>query len=105
MRPPASSTFGLSLDLELHGVVGVLEAVDVLQLDLLPERALARRPDADVRLAADVAFLHVRAAGPDVAQDLAQLHQVRARLLRRAHVRLGDDLHQRHAGAVDVDEA
>ena len=70
-----------------------------------PNSAVPCGPDADVRLAAHVAFFHVRAAGPDVAQDLAQLLQVGARLFRRADVRLRDDLHQRHAGAVHVDEA
>ena len=44
-------------------------------------------------------------AGADGAQQLAQRLAVGARLRRRAQVRLGDDLHQRHAGAVEVDDA
>ncbi len=49
-------------------------------------------------------LLHVAVAGADVAQDRAQLAQVRAGLLGRAQAGLGDDLHQRDARAVEIDE-
>ena len=40
----------------------------------------------------------------DEAQDVAERFAVRAGLGRRAKVRLGHDLHQRHAGPVEVDQ-
>ena len=57
----------------------------------------------DVDVGAQVALLHVAVAGAEVAQDGAELGDVGLRLLGRAQVGLGDDLHQRHAGAVEVD--
>ena len=64
-------------------------------------RALAAARDVDV--GAQASLLHVAVAGAEVAQDLAQLAQVFRRLLRAADVGPGDDLHQRDAGAVEVD--
>mmetsp|Transcript_6545 Transcript_6545/g.11293 ORF Transcript_6545/g.11293 Transcript_6545/m.11293 type:complete len:246 (+) Transcript_6545:1091-1828(+) len=65
---------------------------------------LARRADRDVHVSAQVAVLHVAVAGAEVEHDLTQLHHVGRCLLGRADVRLGDDLHQRDSGAVEVDE-
>ena len=59
----------------------------------------------DVDVGAQVALLHVAVAGADVAQDGAQLADIGLGLLGRAHVGLGDDLHQADPGAVEVDEA
>ena len=78
------------------------DRVDVLDLAARAERA-ARLAHRDVDVAAHGAFLHVAVAGAEIAQDRAQLAQVRRRLLRRAHVGLRDDLHQRDAGAVEID--
>ena len=58
-----------------------------------------------VHVGAQVALLHVAVAGAEVAQDRAQLGHVGARLVGRAHVGAGDDLHQRDARAVQIDEA
>src|ERR1019366_7109457 len=49
------------------------------------------------------AFLHVAVARAEVTHDSANLAQIRTGFLRRADVRLRHDLHQRHAGAVQVD--
>ena len=65
-------------------------------------RCYARR---DVRVAAEGAFFHVAGRDADVAQDLAQGHQVIARFFRGAQVRFADDLHQGNTGAVEIDEA
>ena len=60
-------------------------------------------PHRDVDVGAQVALLHVAVAGAEVAQDGSELGDVGLGLPGRAQVRLGDDLHQRHAGAVEVD--
>jgi hypothetical protein len=57
----------------------------------------------DVRVAAEVAALHVRVGDLDVAQDRAQGAQVGGGLGGRAQIRLAHDLEQRHAGAVEID--
>jgi len=44
-------------------------------------------------------------ARADIAQDRAQLGDIGARLFRGAYVGLGDDLHKRDAGAVEIDMA
>jgi hypothetical protein len=64
----------------------------------------AGQADRDVDIGAQVAVLHVAVAGAEVAQDLAQLADIGRRLFGAAQVGAADDLHQRHAGAVEVDE-
>ena len=66
---------------------------------LVPSSLAPRRPDRDVGVAAEAAFLHVAVADLEVPQERAQLAQVGAGLGRGAHVRLADDLEQRHAGS------
>src|SRR5207249_4532306 len=60
--------------------------------------------DGDVRLEADCALLHPGLGGAGVDEDLPQRLRVGQTLLDAAHVRLGDDLHQWDAGAVEVHE-
>ena len=57
----------------------------------------------DVDVGAHRAFVHVAVAGAEIAHDGAQLGEIGLGLVGRAHVGLRDDLHQRHAGAVEVD--
>ncbi len=80
------------------------DRVDVLDLAAGAER-LAGAAHRDVHVGAERPLLHVAVAGAEIAQDRAQLGDVGLRLLRRAQVRPGDDLHQRHARAVEIDEA
>src|SRR3546814_8939676 len=49
-------------------------------------------------------LFHVAVAGAEIAQDRADLGEVGGGLFGRAQVRLRHDLHQRHAGPVQVDE-
>ena len=101
---PASSAARLALDLERDRPLHRPERVHVLDLDPRPERLLAARPERDVGLDPHLAALHVRVAGADRAQQQLELLRVAARLLGRADVRLGDDLHQRRARPVEVDQ-
>ena len=66
-------------------------------------RLAAGTPHRDVDVGAQRPLLHVAVAGPQIAQDRAQLRHEGSRLLGRAHVGLGDDLHQRDPGAVQID--
>ena len=96
--PHRDLALGLHLD-RLHH-----EADRVEVLDLAAGAQLFARPaHRDVDVGAQRALLHVAVAGADVAQDGAQLAQVEAGFLRAPDVGLGDDLHQRDAGAVEVD--
>ena len=71
----------------------------------VPNASVPRGPERDVRLDAKLAALHVRIGRADRAQQELELLGVAPRLLGGADVGLGDDLHERHAGAVEVDEA
>ncbi len=88
--------------LRLHRMHHEAHGVDILDLAARAER-LARLAHRDVDIRAHGAFLHIAVARAEIAQDLPDLAQIRAGLLGRADVRLGDDFHQRHAGAVEVD--
>ena len=92
-------------DLELERPLERSEAVEVLDLDLRAEGGGSHRPQADVALDPHAPRLHVGMGGADGAQQLAQRLAVGSRLGRRTEVGLGHDLHQRHARAVEVDDA
>src|SRR5271170_7294934 len=80
------------------------DGIDVLDLATRAER-FSRAAYQDINVGAQIALLHVAVARADVAQDSAQLADISLRLLSRAHVRLGDNLHQANPRAVEVDEA
>ena len=71
---------------------------------LAPSRS-HRLAHGDIGVAAERALLHVAGRDTDVAQDLAKGDQIVARFLRGAQIGLPDDLHQGHAGAVQIDQA
>ena len=77
-----------------------LEAAGPAELVIAPDLA-----DRDIDVRPHRAFVHVAVAGAQIAHDGPQLLQEGRRLFATAHVRLGDDLHQRDAGAVQVDKA
>ena len=79
------------------------DRVHVLDLATGAER-FSRLAYADVDVGPQRSLLHVAIAGAEIAQDRAQLGDIRLGLLGGADVRLGDDLHQRYAGAVEIDE-
>ncbi len=90
-------------DLELDRLLDEAERVHVLDLGLRPERGRSARTDGDVGITAEAPLLHVPVADVEIDQDLPELREVAHRFRPRADVGLGDDLDQRHAGAVQVD--
>ena len=92
----------LAAHLEVDRLLHEAEAVQVLDLAAGAER-LARAAHRHVRVAAEAAFLHVAVADADPADERVQRLRVGDRLVRAAQVRLGHDLEQRRAGAVEVD--
>ena len=62
----------------------------------------AGQADRYVHIGAQVAILHIAIAGAQIAQDLAQLGHIGGRLFGAANIGAADDLHQRHAGAVQI---
>ena len=79
------------------------DRVDVLDLAARAE-PFAGPAHRHVDVGAQVALLHVAVAGAEITQDGAQLGEEGLGLLGGAQVGLGDDLHQRDAGAVEIDE-
>ena len=65
---------------------------------------LPRTADRHVDIRPQVAVLHVAVTGAQIAQDLAQFGDIGCRLLRPANVGARDNLHQGHAGAVEIDK-
>ena len=94
----------LALGLILDRLHDETHRIHVLDLGPGAQGLLADRAHRDVDVAAHGAFLHVAVAGAEIAQDRAQFAQVGAGLLRAPKIGLGDDLHQRHPRAVEVDE-
>ena len=72
---------------------------------LTPELGRAALFHRHVDVASEAPFLHPAVGRVDVAQDRAQLAQIAARFFRPAEIGLAHDLDQRHAGAVEVDQA
>src|SRR5262249_5213879 len=105
----------------LHNGAAVLDDLDLaprLVLDSLPDEAdridvldlatgverLTRLAHRDIDVGAQAAFLHVAVASAEVPQYGAQLRDISLRLVGGAQIRLRHDLHQRHAGAVEIDQ-
>src|SRR5439155_13587637 len=88
------------------GLADRLIAVEVLDLALRRPAGLAALGEADrhVHVEPARAFLEAHLAHAGADDDLAQSGRVRDRLVRGAHVWLRDDLEERHARAVEVDE-
>src|SRR6266508_3350878 len=96
----AALPFGLVADRPVQAA----ERVEVLQLDLGAELGVPKWPDRDVHVEAHRALFELDVRDAERQQHRPELLGVRASLLGRAHVRLGDDLDQRDAGAVVVDQ-
>ena len=100
---PALVGGDLAVDLGGDPVGDELERVHVLELGLRPV-VLAGLPDGDVGVAAERALLHLGVRDAELDDGLAEELEEAAGLLGRADVRLGDDLDERRAAAVEVDE-
>ena len=104
-RAAGSDHVDLPRDLVLERAPHAADAVEILQLALGAEFLLAARADGNVHVAAHLALFHVGIADAAVDQDLLERGEIGEGLLRRRHVGLADDFHQRRAGAVEVDAA
>ena len=102
MRSPVSSARAWRRDLVLERVAHVPERVHVLDLDLGAVLAWPRGRSEMLASQRSEPSSMLPSHTPQVDQDRAERRQVGGRLLRAAEVRLGDDLHQRHAGPVEV---
>ena len=84
------------------------ETVEILDLDERRCDAPAVRRmnvNVDVRIAAQASFLHVAVGNIQIRQQQLELIEIRVRLLSGTDVGLRNNLQQRSAGAVQVDEA
>ena len=71
----------------------------------VPKGSVAPRPQRDVRVAAEAPLLHVAVADLEIDEDLVETPEVGRRLLGAPDVRLADDLDERHARPVQIDQA
>ncbi len=102
---PARSADFLAGDLVLDGALDRAERVHVLDLDPRPEGLAAGRSQRYVGLYPHLAALHGGVRGTDGQQQQAQLLGIASCGLGIVDDRVGDDLHERGAGAVVVEEA
>src|SRR5258708_21175314 len=79
-----------------------LERVDVLYLNLGAK--CIGGADRDVGFDAHLALFHVCIAVAEISEEQLQLFRKTARGLGIVDDRLGDELHERDAGAIEVDE-
>src|SRR5439155_20026664 len=107
LHDPAAARYDLDLarDLVLERALDRTEGVHVLDLGARAERVAAGRAHRDVGVAAKAAFLHVAVADLEILQGRAQRAEVRDGLGGTLQLGLADDLEQRHAGAVEIDDA
>ncbi len=71
----------------------------------VPNGSVPRGRSETLASHAELATLHVGVGGADGPQEQLELLGVAAGLLGGAEVRLGHDLHERHARAIEVDQA
>ena len=92
----------LPLALILNGPGNGLKGAQVLHLGAGTQGIAAHRAHGQVYIAPQGALLHLAVGHTQVLQSLPQQLQIGHHLLRRAKVRLGDDLQQGHPAAVEV---
>ena len=95
---------GLTANLVGKAVMQALKRVEVLKLGLGAQLGLATAAQRHVAVAAHGALLHGAVRNAQRHKDTTELLHKQASLLRRAQVGLGDELNQRRAAAVVVDE-
>ena len=95
---------GLTADLVGKAVMQALKRVEVLELGLGTQLGLAAAAQRHVAIAAHGTLLHGAVRNAQRHKDAAELLHKQASLLGRAQVGLGDELDQRRAAAVVVDE-
>ena len=95
---------GLAADLVGKAVMQALKRVEVLELGLGAQLGLAAATQRHVAVAAHGALLHGAIGNAQRHKNAAELLHKQARFLGRAQVGLGDELDQRRAAAVVVDE-
>ncbi len=93
------------MDFGVDRLLDKAEGVDVLDLAAGAELGLTLGAHGDVAVAAQGSFGHVAVTDAEVTHQRVNGLGVGDRFLGAAHVRLGDDLQQRGAGAVEVDAA
>ena len=98
----ALQRLGLSMNLERERATHPANRIHVFDLNLRPKLGLGFRPDRDVAITTQLPLLHVSIADAAIDQDLFERGQKRERLFRRINFRLGHDLHQRRARAVEI---
>ncbi len=79
------------------------ERVQILHLRFRPERRRAGGPHRYVRVAAEAALFHVAVVDAEPYENRPKTGEEPGGIGRRAQIRLGDDLDERHAAAVVVD--
>jgi hypothetical protein len=101
-RRPVLPRRDVALDLEFDGTLHVAERVEVLELGLDPERRRPGRSHRHVRVAPQASLFHVAVVHAQGHEHLAHAAEGLGRVRRGPEVRLGDDLDERHAAAVEV---
>ena len=94
----------LAGDLRLDATGDVRERVHVLDLAARPQLVRARGAHRDVRVDPERALLHLRVRDAELDDRLPQQLEEALRLLGRVDVGCRDDLDERRAAAVVVDE-
>ena len=103
-RATAFNDRDLPLDLVVDAVTNEGNGVEILQLDLGAEVRGADGANRDIGVTAQLPLLHVAVGDAAVNHRRANRREIRVGLFGRVHRRIGDDLHERGAGTIVVDE-
>jgi len=95
----------LAQDLGFDCFTHRVDRVDVLDFRLGIQVGSAHRANGNIGVAAQVRLFHIRLGNAEPAQELAQADEILRRLVGAAQVRVGHHFDQRHATAVEVDQA
>ena len=102
--PARLDDLALALDLGRDTAFDEAERVHILQLGLRAEHARAHRSQRHVCIGAQGALFHVDVTDPEATQRRAQQRQPFTRVPGRAQLGLGDDLDERGATAIEIDD-
>ena len=96
--------FDLTFDLILRSADKRAEAVEVFDLGARAELITSNGAHRNVCLKPQYTFFHVAGVHAEITQDRADFRGVIERGFNGANIGLGDDLKQRHACAIEIDQ-
>ena len=83
----------------------MLKGVQIFQFSTGPEGLGSFWPNGYICITPETSFFHVAVADIKITDNGSEIPKVSPGFFRRTDIRFADDLHQGHAGSIEIDHA